>query len=466
MSRMFARDTCVAALCVGAPVAFAPAATAAVPTPIGDRTIDANTTSLDFDRAGNAVASWRGQAGMLPDNLHAFVALAGRAPGGAWRPSSPIPTTVVSHDVAVSPAGKVALVTLRQLPVSGGRSSSTVVLNVSGSQLMLSRPIVLDSGPARPVTFEGPQPTLALPRVGISNRGEIVVAWQRSHPRADAGVWVGVLRADGRLLRKRKLAVNAGVPFLTIAPDGTGLVAWQRGRRLLSRRRTASGRWAEAEPVATAPGGQYWQQLESVALTGSGRRFVVTAILTQRSSAGVAIRVSAHVRIPKVGWRAGVLGEYRFNATGFTAFVTDRLRAIPLITTDGRLRVVWPAMLDGHVRVAVTRLYPERGGVGTGPPVPASNPAFDIAIEDAATGPDGRYAFTWFDLSDGQGTPSAAQAAATGALRVTPPLATERALRGAQIAYDPVSGQPAVAWTEGSSPQGYRPVWLAGGELP
>ena len=192
----------------------------------------------------------------------------------------------------------------------------------------------------------------------------------------------------------------------------------------------------------------------------------MTAILTRRSSAGVATRVSAHVRIPGVGWRDGVLGEYSFQATGQNAFVTDRLRAFPLITTDGRIRVVWPAMLGGHVRAAVTRLYPERGGVGTGPPVPASDPAFDVALEDAATGPGGRFAFVWFDLSDGRGTPGLAEGGATGGLRVTSRLAGERALRGAQVAYDTRAGRPAVAWTEGTSTEGYRPVWLPAADLP
>lgn len=118
--------------------------------------------------------------------------------------------------------------------------------------------------------------------------------------------------------------------------------------------------------------------------------------------------------------------------------------------------------MDGHLRAAVTELFPEAGGVATGPPVYLSDAVNDAVIQDAAAGPSGRFAVTWFDLSDGRGSPSLAELAHERAPTVTAQLGTERAVLGTRVAYDPATGRPTVTWSEGGYPQGYRVLsWTA-----
>ena len=181
---------------------------------------------------------------------------------------------------------------------------------------------------------------------------------------------------------------SLGSPQAVVADNGRIVVAWHRGfPRSLSgvwvAVRGADGRLGSPRPLGPSDG-----------------------VLTRRSAEGVRTRVSAHVRTRSSGWRATTLGAYAFNPAARTSHVTSRLRALPLITSDGRIRVVWPSRAGGHVRAAVTSLRATRSALG------------------------------------------------------------ERALLGSRVAFDPASGRPSVLWTEGGSPQGYRPMlWtsLAGG---
>lgn len=426
----------------GVLLSLAPAALAAAPTQISERTIDSHPSTLAFDAAGNAVASWRGVNGRAPDAVLPFVRWARRSPDGLWHAGPALPSTVLAHDIAVSPAGRVALVTLRETPLRNKRSRSTMVLNVSdAASLTPSRPIRLDTGPVTRVSSEGPSPTLGLPEVAMAADGEIVVTWQRGYPRANAGVWVAVRRPNGRIVKARRLAENGGTPALTIAADGSGFVAWARGHRLLSRRRSANRWWGPVETIYTHPAEQ-WAMLESLGVATAGRTLVATTLITVRSAKGVKIRVSSHTRIPSGRWRTGVLGVYTFNTTAQTSYVTSQPRALPIVTSDGTARVLWPAMTGGHVGAAITQLYPERDGVRTGPATVLSDPAVDVLIEGASAGLDGRFGVTWFDTAGRTGSPVLAEGDASGSYVVHPRPVTEPALFGTQVAYDPLTGRP------------------------
>ena len=420
---------------------------AQAPTPVSARTIDTYPASLQFDAAGNAVASWRGLAGTDPDRATPFVALAVRSPGVAWQTAPRLPATVAGHAVAVSPGGRIALATTRETAVPPLRSRSSVVLNLATTRsLRFSGPIRLDSGPARRLTSEGPAPTLALPKVAISPAGTVLVTWVRSYPRSRSGVWVRGVRSDGTPLRPLRLGPYGGEPFLAVTEDGTGVLAWRRGHRVLARQRSSSGRWGPVETAATV---EDWAQIEQVALTaGSGQRALLTVVATARSSEGIRVVSSVHARIAGTGWRRGVLADFAYSATPQRSF-PNAGTALPLITSEGRMRAVWTGLEADRLRINVTELFPETGGVGTGPALGVSDPAWDAALEDVAAGPDGRYAVAWFDLSDGRGAPSLAELDASGLLRSAPRLATERTLFGTQIAYEPGSGAPTVVWSQG-----------------
>lgn len=452
-----ARIGVIAAATAGCWLAAAGLSAASGPVPVAPRTIDASPVALAFDGQGHAVASWRGMTGASPDVATYYASLARRSPQGDWSPA-PLAGEVFGHDVAVSPAGRVALAVWRQQPRPGDRSRSSIELMVGrASTLAFARTIRLALGPALAVTPEGHAPALALPKVAIARDGEIVVAWQRTMPRSAAGVWVAVRRPSGRMIRPRLIGPGGGEPQLALAGDGAGVVAWQRGSRLLARRRDASGRWSPVEVAYRAPREQ-WAALESLRVTAARRIPVAATIVTVRSAAGVKVRVNVHARVPGSRWRTATLGVYRFRATALTSHAVMQLRALPLFTGDGVPRVVFPMLRDSHVGAAVTQLFPERDGVGTGTTTFLSAPDADVAIDDAATGEDGRYAFTWFSVTAGRGSTNLAEGDAGGTFTVSSVPASEPALLGSQVAYDPLTGRPLVVSAQGAAPAGFQPM--------
>ena len=390
----------------------APALAAEAPTPVSGRAIEVRPSMLTFDSSGRAIVSWSGLRGTDPDTTTTFNALASRPPGGAWRAGPPLPKTVLTNDVVTYGTGSAAVVTWRQEPMAHARSRSAVVLTLwkTGASAF-GRSYRLDVGPPRRVTAEGPQPTVLLPKVASSKNGDVVVAWQRSDPESRAGVWVAERRPGGQLVKPRLLGVRGGESFLAIAPDGSGVLAWRRGHRLLARVRSVDRHWGPVRAVATAKGTQ-WAAFESVSVAAGGARFAVAAVQTDRSMAGVGIRVIAATAGADGPWRSAVLGHYTFVPTGQTAYVTDNLRAVAVLASGGRLRVVWPVLVTGHVRAAVSELAPaQHGTIAPAPKQLLSEPTQDVAIEDAARGPQGQLAAVWFDRNQ-----NLAEVDATGAV--------------------------------------------------
>lgn len=105
--------------------------------------------------------------------------------------------------------------------------------------------------------------------------------------------------------------------------------------------------------------------------------------------------------------------------------------------------------------MSATEVVPEAGGIATRSPLDLSDPAFDASLEDAAAGSGGRAAVAWFDLGDGRGSPSVSEISATGLVTTTPRLASERALVGAQVAYDPKSARATAIFSQGEPAAGH-----------
>lgn len=230
----------------------------------------------------------------------------------------------------------MALATWRQHALSRSRSRSSIVLTLGDTgTLAFGHPHRLDFGPARRLTPEGPQITLAAPKLAATG-GDVLVAWQRTYPRSRDGVWIGGRLRNGRSMRPRRLGPHGGEPFLSLAPDGSGLLAWRRGRRILARLRTPHGRWG---PVETAMTGEPWGLVEGVSLVGDAQRFTIGVVQTHRTSLDVRVRASVHVRVPGAGWRAAVLGDAGYSPPMQTAFMPNELKILPLITSEGRIQV-------------------------------------------------------------------------------------------------------------------------------
>jgi hypothetical protein len=422
-------------------VVLLPAAAGAAPVPVSPRTIQANPVTLAFDAAGDGLASWRGLRGPDADTTTPFHALASRTPAGAWQAPRSLPRTVFSHDVALFGGGRLALVTEREQPAGHAHTRSLVTVSLGNVlPLAFGATRVVDRGPRRHVAFDGPQPTLFSPLVAATPSGTVVVAWQRSLPHRRSGVWAKVLGG-----RPRRLGPFGRSPSLALAADGSGLLTWRRGSRILGRVRSAAGAWGAIEVVARV--GRF-SEPSPASIAGSGGHFAVGLTEISRSGGGVRWRSSVHTRAN--GWHATTLEDATFVPTGRTSFVTDQLRTLVAVTPDGRMHAAWPALRDGSVHAATADI---ENGQATSPALFGD----DVAVDDLAAGADGHWAVTWFDLSRPEGTPNLVERGA-GDPQATMGLATERAVVGSRFAYDPLTGRPTVIWSQGTAPAGFQIV--------
>ena len=441
-ARIFATAALVA-------LAVAPAVSAQVP--ISARAIAASPAALTFDTAGTAFVAWDGYRGSVPDNEVRYAALASAA-GGGWTAGPALPESVWSTRLASYAPGTAAVVTWRQVPLSPKRSRSLVVLSLwraPGPSFMRSYKLYVGQ-PTR-TTYEGMSPTiLGPPQVGASARGDVVIAWERSAPRGKAGVYVAERGLGKRPTAARRLGPAGGEPHLAIAADGSGVLAWRRGTRILSRVRSADGRWGPTQVAMLAA--HRYATTEWLGVAAANGRFAVATVDTYRSAAGVQLRVEASTRTTAGNWRTVQLGMYTFHAEAQTAYVVSHLRAVPVITADGRVRVLWPAQVDGTVRAALSELLPGADAVTAGRPQLLSDPARNVAIEDAAAHSDGSVAALWYDWADNTGSPSLAVVDSAGTVQTHAHIAHESAFVGAIVGYNPASGQPLAVWGEASIP--------------
>lgn len=433
---------------------------AATTTVLTSRSAEVQPTTLSYGPSGEALATWQGWSGSSPDTLSPFHALAFVDREGARAPVT-LPLTVIAHDATLSGSATIGLATWRQEPVGKRYSRSRIVVALVDPATHAARTFLsLDRGRPLPLSAEGPTATLTSPRIAATPHGGVAVAWLRGEPRSRAGIWLTSVGANGSLGARRRVGPFGSDPVLKVAADGSGILAWRRGRRVLARLRRPGGRWGPAETVATLATA-VGHQVESMTASGSGRRFVIGIAETRRSMSGVDVRLSVHARVTG-RWSSGTLSAFRFVPTGATSFVTDRLRVLTLRTSGGALRAVWPTLEAGHVVAMTARLVPERSSVGFSAPERISTPGVDVALDDAAPGPAGSVAVSWFSAVGGQGTPNLSERQASGATTVTRDLAGEQALIGSLVAYDPRSSRPTVVWSEGTAPAGYRLVaWTA-----
>jgi hypothetical protein len=396
-----------------------PAVAGAAPVAVSPRTVEANPVSLAFDAAGDGLASWRGLSGSA-DSSRPFHALAARTPAGEWRPAQTLPRSVISHEVALFGAGRVALVTERERPAGHARTRSLITLQLGTAvPLRLGATRILDRGPVRHVAYDGPRPTRFSPLVGASGIGTVVVVWERSFPRSRSGIWIAT---NG--LHVRRIGPYGVSPSLLIAPDGSGMLTWRRGSRVLARDRNAIGAWGPIETVAHV--GRY-TEVAPASIAGADGRFAIGLTAITRSITGVHWRSLWRVQADGQG-RTDELENATFTPSGATSYVTDNLRTLVTMTSDGHFHAAWPALRDGAVRAET-----DEGHFGS-----------QATVDDVAAGPDGHWAMTWFD-----GTPNLVELG-TAAPQTTSGFATEPSLAGSKVAYDPPTGRPVAIWSQGS----------------
>jgi hypothetical protein len=195
-------------------------------------------------------------------------------------------------------------------------------------------------------------------------------------------------------------------------------------------------------------------EVDAPVLAGADERWAVATTEVTRSAGGVTFRPSVHVRVPGAGWRGALLDEGTFVATGATSYVVNHLETLTTLTPDGRLHVAWPPPRDGVVRTAVADVDADASGVHVGVPALFGD---NVALDGIASGHEDRWAVTWFDVSQPDGTPNVVELGGPGP-QVTTGLATERAVLDAPVAYDPLTGRPVVIWSQGTTAAGYQIV--------
>jgi hypothetical protein len=262
------------------------------------------------------------------------------------------------------------------------------------------------------------------------------------------------MHPNGRFERVRRLGPFGGTPALSIARDGRGVLAWQRGHRILVRMRRATGSWGPIERAATTIGAVTWGVDSIDVAAADGGQVAVGVLQTARSVAGVRIYTTVHARDADGAWGSAVAGDFRFNPDFGTSYVTDLPRVRIFASGDGRLHAAWPTLVNGRAGAMAATLEASAGAVELRSPVTLWPATTDVTLADAAGGPDGSYAAVWWG-GDGAGL---TDRDATGAVRVTTDLATETPLRFAKVAIDPGSGRVLVVFSQGTPSAGYRPV--------
>jgi hypothetical protein len=443
------------ALVIAGMVSAATASAAPVPL-TGQRTIDPMPLSAAFDSSGRAVASWRTFVGTPGEGTlrHRF-AVTDRA--GRWRSPVSLRGLVLEQDLAVT-GRRAAFAIHRQVRVGRKHERSVIKLllvdTVSGS---LRRVHTLAVGPPRRVDPEGTTSTLWSPRVAATPDGGLLVVWVRAASRRTAGVWATTMRPSGRFDAARRIGPLGGGPELSVAGDGWGVVAWQRDRRVEARVRRPSGSWGPIEVVNRTIGVVTWGVESIDVAAAAGGQVAVGLLQSSRSMAGVRLYTTLHARTATTVWRGAVAGDFMFMPDFDTVHVTDLPRVRTFASGDGRLHAAWPALVGGHAGAMAATLDVNADALALAAPVTLWPATTDVALADAAGGPDGSYAAVWWD-ADG---PGLAEVDSTGAVRMTTDLATERPLRFAEVAIHGGSGRVLVVFSQGAPVTGYRPVaWM------
>jgi hypothetical protein len=440
------------AVLIAGVVSAAPATAGPVPL-TGQRTIDPLPVGLAFDGSARAVASWRTFVGKPGEGVlrHRF-AVTDRA--GRWRSPVSLHGAVLEHELAVT-GRRAAFAIHRQVRVGREHERSVIkLLIVDTASSSLRRVHRLAVGPPRRIDPEGTPATLLSPRVAATADGDLVIAWVRSASRKSAGVWATTMHPSGRFGPARRIGPLGGAPVLSIARDGRGVLAWQRGHRIHVRMRRANGSWGPVELAATTIGAVTWGVESIDVAAGAGRQVALGVLQTARSMAGVRLYTTVHARNANGVWRSAVAGDFMFTPDFDTTYVTDLPRVRTFASGDGRLHAAWPTLVNGHAGAMAATLEATADAVELTAPVTLWPATTDVALADAAGGPGSSYAAVWWD-SDG---PGVTEVDATGAVRMTADLATERPLRFAKVAIDRGSGRMLVVWSQGTVSAGYRPV--------
>ncbi len=398
------------AMAGAAPAQAAPWKLEAIPAATGV----AELHKLAFDAQGHGLLSWNGaQQGHDPP---VFGGLATRDPAGSWlRPPDLVGVEPGDAQIHLF-ASTRALLVAREAPTSTSQRRLVVADGQSDGGF----------GP-----FSVLEDFVSRHWSAINEAGEVIAAWtvERS---PFLRVAEREVAADFGPARDLAVAKSAAV---AINPHGDRLVVWRAGKRLAARIRPAGGEWGSTVRFGRV------EAIDSLRLSAqmlrNGRAVVTWG--SEGHPCGVSLRDA------KGRWRSRTL-ERRCGPTGADA---GEAPVRPL--DDGRdtTYVVWTGPTRGGRRaVKFARVDPSPSRV----PLVLSRERGAV-LDDAAFGPRRALVVTYTAPRPTRTRPYivatfAAQRRRGGSFaranRLTP--ATVFAARGSRIAFQPLSGQPVVAF--------------------
>jgi hypothetical protein len=235
-----------------------------------------------------------------------------------------------------------------------------------------------------------------------------------------------------------------GNPLLAVGPRGHVLAVWMRKGRLEARMRTPAGRWGAIRAIGLAgppPAAVH------AAVAPDGRAIVAWGAVTGAEDQPTRWYFRAASTRSGASWRTA-----RLEAFGGETGPLAPASALPAFDARGRGLVVWA----GAAAVKIARPDGRRlQSLAVGGPV---------AVDDVAVSRTGEIAFAFSAPTPGQGPgpgPFVAAAPANGAFGVPVDVGAEGTapLQGAQLAFDPVTGRPTVAWS--ALADGVARIWTA-----
>ena len=411
----------VVVLLLGFALPAAAATWTSEPVPAGPGAL--GPARLSFDAQGRALFLWNG---VPTASQPRFTGMASRAPGGGWTRLAKLPAVGWGNAAALQYA------TTRVLFVSG-QAASVGAYNRAKLRLVAAYGRSDGSG-------VGSWQTLASYETGFvaaaNHSGHAIVLFDAG----GRGLSTIERPSGGTFGKATKVsAPGAFTPAVAINAQGDRIVAWIRSGRIEARVRQAGQGWGSVFNVAKAPGVANTSLRATVSPGGS---FVLAWDAADiRESRPTRLIAGTAQRRPGQGWRAYPLE----NATlGTNSSVPEDMVAVPLVTGNGAIAIVWTGAVHDNSRAGVKAARLTSNGLRAAQVV--SDDAANAAVGDAAVGPNGQAAIVWSQvdpqnrtstyvaLSPGPGVPFGAPDPLT-------PTDTP-GIGGPAVAFQPVSGQP------------------------
>src|SRR5829696_4704814 len=289
-------------------------------------------------------------------------------------------------------------------------------------------------------------------------RGDALVGWTR---RDLGGVFVAQRPAGGRFGSARLLSRRTPASLaVAVGPRGDRVVAWVRDGAVFAAVRRPGHAWGAVQRVAAA------QRVPNVGLAArvgpTGRVLLAWESADVREGRPVRLEARAALGTTTTGaWRATTLEAATVAEAG------EGLTARPAFDSDGAPWVAWTGADAGATVVKAARLS---GTAAPGDVTTLSPGQPGSILDDLAAGPRGALLAAWTTTDPtptaGATTTTTSAATRSPAAGWTPPEVLTpggaAAIFGARAAYDPSTGEPAVAAATIGADRAQRVLVLTG----